>query len=119
MALRLQPVRMLIADDVGVGKTIEALLIARELWDRGEIRRLAVLCPPYLCDQWQQELQQKFHLDAVVIRPGTIALLERQTPVGRDMDEHFPVQVISIDWVKTARTQLRPLSAVLPGAGDC
>lgn len=50
MALRLQPVRMLIADDVGVGKTIEALLIARELWDRGEIRRLAVLCPPYLCD---------------------------------------------------------------------
>jgi len=107
MALRLQPVRMLIADDVGVGKTIEALLIARELWDRGEIRRLAVLCPPYLCDQWQQELQQKFHLDAVVIRPGTIAQLERQTPAGRDMYEHFPVQVISIDWVKTARNRAR------------
>lgn len=49
-ALRLQPVRLLIADDVGVGKTIETLLIARELWDRGEIRSLAVLCPPYLCD---------------------------------------------------------------------
>lgn len=51
MALRLNPVRMLIADDVGVGKTIEALLIARELLARGEIRRIAILCPPYLCDQ--------------------------------------------------------------------
>jgi hypothetical protein len=46
MALRLDPVRLFIADDVGVGKTIEALLIARELIDRGEVRRLAVLCPP-------------------------------------------------------------------------
>ncbi|MDW8055050.1 MAG: helicase, partial [Anaerolineae bacterium] len=59
MALRLDPVRLLIADDVGVGKTIEALLIARELWERGEIRRLCVLAPPYLCDQWQEELTTK------------------------------------------------------------
>jgi hypothetical protein len=46
MALRLDPVRPLIADDVGVGKTIEALLIARELWDRGEVRRIGMLCSP-------------------------------------------------------------------------
>ena len=45
MALQLDPVRMLIADDVGIGKTIEACLIARELLDRGEIRRLTVLVP--------------------------------------------------------------------------
>jgi SNF2 family DNA or RNA helicase len=51
MALRLDPVRLLIADDVGVGKTIEAGLILRELLDRGEVRRFAVLCPPYLCYQ--------------------------------------------------------------------
>ena len=107
MALRLQPVRLLIADDVGVGKTIEALLIARELWDRGEIRRLAVLCPPYLCEQWQHELQQKFQLDAVVLRPGTITQLERQTPRGRDIYQHFPVQVISIDWLKLDRNRYR------------
>src|SRR6266705_7220613 len=56
MGLRLDPVRMLIADDVGVGKTIEALLIARELYERGEIKRICVLCPPYLCDQWHKEL---------------------------------------------------------------
>jgi len=45
MALKLDPVRLLIADDVGIGKTIEACVIARELLDCGEIRRLAVLCP--------------------------------------------------------------------------
>src|SRR5574337_583998 len=63
MALRLDPIRMLIADDVGVGKTIEALLIAREMLDRSEVKRLCVLCPPYLCDQWQKELSEKFNLD--------------------------------------------------------
>ena len=58
MALRIWPVRLLIADDVGVGKTIKAGLIVRELWEQEEIRRFAVLCPPYLCDQWQKELQE-------------------------------------------------------------
>ena len=46
MALKLDPVRLLIADDVGIGKTVEACLIARELLDRGEVQRVAVLCPP-------------------------------------------------------------------------
>jgi len=46
MAMKLETVRLLIADDVGIGKTIEAGLIARELIDRGEVDRLAVLCPP-------------------------------------------------------------------------
>ena len=62
MALRLQPIRLLVADDVGIGKTIEALLIVRELLDRGEIQRLCVLCPPYLCDQWKKELSEKFQI---------------------------------------------------------
>jgi superfamily II DNA or RNA helicase len=102
MALRLDPVRMLIADDVGVGKTIEALLIARELWERSEIKRLAVLCPPYLCDQWQQELREKFNFhDAVVIRSGTVRGLERAVPPSRTIYEHYPVQVISIDFIKS------------------
>jgi len=51
MALKLDPVRLLVADDVGIGKTVEALLGARELLDRGEVRRLSVLCPPHLADQ--------------------------------------------------------------------
>lgn len=52
MALRQETVRLLIADDVGIGKTIEAGMIIRELLDRGEIDRFAVLCPPHLVEQW-------------------------------------------------------------------
>lgn len=104
MALRLDPVRLLIADDVGIGKTIEAGLIARELLDRGEITRLTVLCPPHLCDQWQRELAQKFALEAVVVRSSTAAALERSLPRGdASIWEHFPITVASIDYVKSDR----------------
>src|SRR5579862_451199 len=67
MALKVDPVRLLIADDVGVGKTIEAALIARELLDRAEVRRIAVVCPPPLAEQWQRELASKFHIDAQLV----------------------------------------------------
>ncbi len=105
MALRLDPVRILIADDVGVGKTIEALLIARELLDRGEVKRLCVLCPPYLCDQWQKELAEKFHLDAVVIRSGTVSQLERGKPFTQSIYRYYPIQVASIDFLKSDRNK--------------
>ena len=105
MALRLDPVRLLIADDVGVGKTIEALLIARELLDRGEIRRLCVVCPPSLCEQWQSELAEKFNLDAVVIRSGTVGQLERRKPISESLYRHYPCQVASIDFLKTDRNR--------------
>ena len=55
MALRQDVVRLLVADDVGVGKTVEALLIVRELLERRKIRRFAVVCLPHLCDQWQED----------------------------------------------------------------
>src|SRR5436853_6184237 len=76
MALKLDTVRLLIADDVGIGKTIEAGLIARELLDRGEIKRIAVLCPPQLAEQWQSELTEKFHIDAETVLPSTVTRLE-------------------------------------------
>lgn len=104
MALRLDPIRMLIADDVGVGKTVEGLLIARELIDRGEIKSLCVLCPPYLCEQWQQELSEKFNLEAVIIRSGTVNQLERHIPAGAgSIYSYYPIQVVSIDFVKGDR----------------
>ena len=104
MALRLDPVRLLVADDVGIGKTVEAGLIARELLDRGEISRLTVLCPPHLCDQWQRELIQKFALEATVVRSSTAAALERSLPRGdTSVWEHFPITVASIDYVKSDR----------------
>jgi superfamily II DNA or RNA helicase len=104
MALRLDTVRMLIADDVGVGKTVEALLIAREMLDRGEIKPLCVLCPPYLCEQWQKELSEKFSFDAVIIRSGTVSQLERRIPAGAgSIFSYYPIQVVSIDFVKGDR----------------
>jgi len=102
MALRLDPVRMLIADDVGVGKTIEAALIARELLDRGDAHHLCVLCPPHLCDQWKTELESKFHLQPVIIRTSTIAQLERRIP-RKDFSvyRYYPYQIVSIDFAKS------------------
>ena len=64
MALRLETIRILIADDVGIGKTVEACLIAKELIERGEVNRLAVLCPPHLAEQWQRELVEQFEARA-------------------------------------------------------
>jgi superfamily II DNA or RNA helicase len=103
MALKLDPVRLLIADDVGIGKTIESLLIARELLDRGEIARTAVICPPHLCDQWQAEMADKFGIEAEVVRPGTVARLERGLPTGVSLFEEFPFVVVSIDYIKSDR----------------
>ncbi|NNJ11942.1 DEAD/DEAH box helicase [Chloroflexales bacterium ZM16-3] len=100
MALRQETVRLLIADDVGVGKTIEGALIARELLDRGLIQRIVVLCPPALCDQWQRELAEKVNIDATVIRSGTISRLEKQTPQNRSIFRHHRHLVASIDLVK-------------------
>src|SRR5213595_1529054 len=85
LALKLDPVRLLIADDVGIGKTIEACLVARELLDRGEVTRLAVLCPPHLAEQWQAELRDKFHIDAEVVLPSTVNRLERGCAVGQSL----------------------------------
>src|SRR6266568_4248333 len=98
-----QLVPLLIADDVGIGKTIEAGLIARELIDRGEVPRLAVLCPPQLAEQWQAELQDKFHLDAELVLPGTAARLERSCSLGESIFERYPYVVISTDFIKADR----------------
>ncbi len=100
MALRLDPVRLLLADDVGVGKTIEACLIARELLDRAEIRRVTVLCPPHLAEQWATALRDQFHLDAALVLSGTAARLERRCRVNESLFERFPVTVVSTDYIK-------------------
>jgi hypothetical protein len=104
MALRLETVRLLIADDVGIGKTIEAGLIARELLDRKEVKRLAVLCPPQLCDQWRRELKEKFLIDAVVVRSGTVSKLERGLPsADSHIFSYYPHIIVSLDYAKSER----------------
>jgi len=103
MALRLTTVRLLIADDVGIGKTIEAGLIARELLDRGEISRLAVLCPPHLVDQWQSELEERFNLHAVALTSASAARIERDLPHGVSLFDHHSFVVVSLDYIKSER----------------
>src|SRR5262245_50062788 len=103
MALKLDPVRLLIADDVGIGKTIEACLVARELLDRGEVRRLAVLCPPHLAEQWQTELSDKFRLDAELVLSSTASRLERPCRVGQSLFELYDHVVVSLDFIKSDR----------------
>ncbi|MGI8643387.1 MAG: helicase-related protein [Thermomicrobiales bacterium] len=102
MALRQDPVRLLVADDVGVGKTIEAGMIARELLDRGIAKRLAVICPAHLCEQWEQELREKFGIEAAVIQPSRFARLERDLP-RQDMSvfRYHRHLIASIDYVKS------------------
>lgn len=101
MALRLDTVRLLIADDVGVGKTIEALLIVKELLERRKIKRFAVVCLPHLCEQWQAEIRNKLDLEAVIIRSNTQARLDRQIQGDTSVYEFYPYQVISIDFIKS------------------
>lgn len=103
MALRLNTVRLLIADDVGIGKTIEAGLIVRELMDRGEVTRLAVLCPPHLVEQWQQELASHFNLQAVALTAASAGRIERDLPHGVSLFDHYACVVVSLDYIKSER----------------
>jgi superfamily II DNA or RNA helicase len=101
MALKLEPVRLLIADDVGIGKTVEAALVAKELIDRGEVDRLAILCPPHLAEQWQSELQSKFHIDAELVLPSTATRLERSCRLGQSLFDLYPYVIVSTDFIKS------------------
>jgi hypothetical protein len=57
-----QPLRFLLADDPGAGKTIMAGLLMKELIARGDLRRCLIVCPGSLAEQWQDELHRRFHL---------------------------------------------------------
>ena len=100
LALKQEKIRLLISDDVGIGKTLESLLIAKELLDRHEITRFAVVCLPHLCEQWQNEIKDKFGLDAEIIRSSTISRLEKKLRPDQNVFRDIPYQVISIDYVK-------------------
>ena len=100
MALKLPVVRLLIADDVGIGKTIEAGLIVREMLDRGLIDRFSVLCPPHLVEQWVDELSEKFGIDAVAVTSARARSLERGLPAAQSLFEAYPHTVVSLDYIK-------------------
>lgn len=101
MALKQDPIRMLIADDVGIGKTVEACLIAKELLERGEINRLAVLCPPHLAEQWQAEMADKFHIQAELVLSSTVKHLEQPCRLGESLFDYYPFVIVSTEFIKS------------------
>jgi superfamily II DNA or RNA helicase len=100
MALRQDTVRLLISDDVGIGKTVEAGLIAAELLAQGEADGLAVLCSPALAQQWQGELTSKFGISAVLLLPGTIHKLQRGLLDSETVFDRYRHLVVSTDFIK-------------------
>jgi len=103
MAMRQDTVRILISDDVGIGKTIEAGLIAAELLALGEARAMTVLCSPALADQWRKELLEKFALEAELVLPSTVRRLERGLIGTESIFERHPITVVSTDFIKSDR----------------
>jgi superfamily II DNA or RNA helicase len=103
MALRQETVRMLIADDVGIGKTVEAALIAAELLALGEAKALTVLCSPALAEQWRRELREKFGLEAELVLPSTVRRLSRDLTGSESIFERHPITVVSTDFIKSDR----------------
>ncbi|PZG51463.1 helicase [Spongiactinospora gelatinilytica] len=103
MALRQKTVRLLISDDVGIGKTVEAGLIAAEMLAQGSAERLAVLCSPALAEQWQEELRTKFGINAELVLASTVSKLERGLDLGQSLfDRHHRV-IVSTDFIKSTR----------------
>jgi ERCC4-related helicase len=81
-ALREPRVNLFIADDVGLGKTIEAGLVLRELLIRQKVRRVVVSCPPSVLLQWQDELEQRFGLSFVIYDRRFVATQRRERGFG-------------------------------------
>jgi superfamily II DNA or RNA helicase len=100
MALDMPRVRLLIADDVGLGKTIEAGLVITELVARQRVRRMLVVVPANLREQWQEALRDFFHLDALIISERHRRALERELPAGANPWEHYRCLITSIDYAK-------------------
>ena len=101
LALRSDVVRLLIADDVGIGKTVEAGLIAVELLAQGDARGLTVLCSPALAEQWRGELASKFGIDAELVLPATVTRLQRGLGMDESLFDRHPHTVVSTDFIKS------------------
>ena len=99
-AKRLSRPRILIADDVGLGKTIEAGLLLMELIARNKASRILIVTPASLQDQWQDEMKDKFNLDFIIFDSKTIKEVEGQIQTGLNPWEVYDKIITSIDYVK-------------------
>ena len=112
-ALRMPRVGLLIADDVGLGKTVEAGLIAQELVLRNQARKILVVCPPSLCAKWQREMREQFGLGFEIINAERVRRLRRERGVGVNPFRSHPRLIVSMEWVKF-ESQMRWFDEFLP-----
>ena len=113
-ALRMPRVSLLIADDVGLGKTIEAGLVIQEMLLRHRARRVLVVCPASLTLKWREEMRDKFGLDFVVLDSDALKELRRSHGLQANPFTVHPRMIISLPWLRTPRVQ-RLLDEVLDG----
>ncbi|MFE3173866.1 DISARM system SNF2-like helicase DrmD [Amycolatopsis sp. NPDC059090] len=104
-ALRAPRVNLLLADDVGLGKTIEAGLVMQELFLRHRARTAIVVCPAGLTFKWQAEMAEKFGLDFTIINSDTMRAVRRSHGVHANPFTLFPRIIVSMSWLPGARAQ--------------
>ena len=116
-AIQMPRVSLLIADDVGLGKTIEAGMTALELIIRHRARRILVLCPASLQTQWRDQMRDKFGLDFRIVDSDLMRDLRRKRGIHVNPWTHFPRLITSIDFLKRERP-LRLFKETLPSEGE-
>lgn len=98
-AMETNNIRYILADEVGLGKTIEAGMIIRELKSRGLVSRILVVCPTGLVTQWASEMQEKFHEKFQVILPSDYDTIRRLTD-NDDVYSQFDQVISPMDSIK-------------------
>ncbi|MET9674723.1 DISARM system SNF2-like helicase DrmD [Streptomyces sp. NPDC006482] len=106
-------VNLLLADDVGLGKTIEAGLVALELILRNRAHKIMIVCPAGLTVKWRDEMVEKFGLDFTVIDSERSAEVRRTHGSAANPFNIYPLSIVSLPWLRGAKAQ-RLLSEVLP-----
>ena len=106
-------VNLLLADDVGLGKTIEAGLVAQELLLRHRARRIMIVCPAGLTVKWWDEMAEKFGLDFTIIDSARCAEVRRTHGSAANPFQVYPLCIVSLPWLRSQKAQ-RLLDEVLP-----
>ncbi|WP_445518329.1 DISARM system SNF2-like helicase DrmD [Streptomyces sp. NEAU-174] len=112
-ALSMPRTNLLIADDVGLGKTVEAGLVMQELMLRHRARTMLIVCPAGLTLQWRDEMRDKFGLDFRIVNSALLRELRRSRGLYENPWTHYPRLIVSVDWLKRDRP-LRMLREILP-----
>jgi Superfamily II DNA/RNA helicases, SNF2 family len=116
-AIQMPRANLLIADDVGLGKTIEAGLVAQELIIRHRARRILIVCPAALQVQWRDQMRDKFGLEFRIVDSELMRSLRRERGLHVNPWTHFPRLITSIDFLKRERP-LRLFTEILPAEGE-